>query len=58
MVFIFLIMFEIPTSTAAQLFSTVGDMIADPGMLAIIGVVLGVPFAFYVIKKVRALIPK
>jgi hypothetical protein len=51
-------MFTIPTSTASTLLASVGDVVSDPGMLAILAVVLGVPFAFYVIKKVKALIPK
>jgi len=51
-------MFSIPTSTATTLTASVTDVIADPGMLAVIGVVVGIPFAFYVIKKLISLVPK
>jgi len=51
-------MLTIPTTTASTLLASVNDTIADPGMLTLLGVIVGVPFAFYVIKKVIALIPK
>jgi len=51
-------MVSLPTTTAITLLANVTSTIADPGLLAVIGVAIGVPFAFYVIKNVIALIPK
>ena len=51
-------MFQVPTSTATALTAAVSDTLSDPGMLAVIGVVVGIPFAFYVIRKLISLVPK
>lgn len=51
-------MFQIPTSTSASLTANVTSLLADPGLLAVVLIVAGVPFGFYVIKKLIGLIPK
>lgn len=51
-------MITVPTSTATTLLANVSSQIQDPGTLAVLAVVVGIPFAFYVIKKLIALVPK
>ena len=48
----------VPTSTAPTLLAYASGLLTDPGLLAVIAVVVGVPFGFYVLRKVIALIPK
>jgi len=48
--------FEIPTSTPADLMAYVGGIFSD--VWIIVALAIGVPLAFYVIKKVIALVPK
>jgi hypothetical protein len=48
----------VPTSTASQLTANVGSQFGDTGTLYVVLVAAGIPLAFYVIKKVIALIPK
>ncbi len=50
--------FTVPTSTAPSLTANVGDQIADPGTLLVIGVAVGIPLAFYVIHQLIGLLPK
>lgn len=50
--------FTIPTSTAANLMAQASGVFTDPGMLSVILVVVGVPFGFYLAKKIISLIPK
>ena len=50
--------FTIPTSTADSLVANAISVVKDPGMLLLLLVVVGVPFGFYVIKKLISLIPK
>jgi len=51
-------MFEIPTSTASTLLANLTSQVADSGTLLVLGVAAGVPFAFYVIRRIIGLIPK
>jgi len=64
-------MFDIPTTTyigtstvvdtpgvVDTLFANISSQFADIGTLAIIALAAGIPLAFYVIKRVIALIPK
>lgn len=48
----------IPTTTAPQLLAYANGLLQDPGLLAVLLVVVGIPFGFYIIKKVISLIPK
>jgi len=48
----------IPISLGADIGSNVGDQLADTGTLAFLGVILGIPLAFYVFHRLIALIPK
>jgi hypothetical protein len=51
-------MFTVPTSTASQLTANISSQVSDPGTLTLLALVAGIPLAFYVIKKLIALIPK
>jgi len=51
-------MFQVPTSTGAELLANVSSQFADPGTLAIVALAAGIPFAFYVIRKLIGLVPK
>lgn len=51
-------MITVPTSTATDLLANVSSQISDTGTLTLVLAVVGIPFAFYVIKKLIALIPK
>lgn len=48
----------IPTDLAGAIMGFAGTQLADPGTETILLVVLGVPFAFYLLYKLRSLIPK
>ena len=48
----------VPTSTAPTLLAYANGLLQDPGLLAVLLVVVGIPFGFYIIKKVISLIPK
>jgi ABC-type glycerol-3-phosphate transport system permease component len=48
----------VPTSTAPTLLAYASGLLTDPGVLAVVAVVVGVPFGFYIIKKLISLIPK
>ena len=50
-------MFTVPTSTVASLTANVTSQITDPGTLAVLVLVAGIPLAFYVIHKLLGLIP-
>jgi hypothetical protein len=50
--------FVIPTSTASSLVANAISVIKDPGMLLVLLVVVGVPFGFYIMKKISSVIPK
>lgn len=49
-------MYTLPVAAVADISGYVGDLITDNW--AVIALVVGVPFAFYVIKKLIALVPK
>jgi len=51
-------MITIPTTLPTDLLANVGDQFADAGTLAIVALAVGIPLAFYVIKKVIGLMPK
>ncbi len=46
---------EIPTSLATTAMGYVGDQITDPGTLAVVAIVVAIPLAFYVIKRLKSL---
>lgn len=48
----------IPTSTAGSLVANAVSLITDPGTLAVLLVCGGVPFGFWLAKKLIGLIPK
>jgi hypothetical protein len=48
----------LPSSTAPDALAFVGGQIADPGTYLLILLVVGVPFAFYLVKKIRGVVPK
>jgi len=49
--------FSVPTSTAPTLMAYASGLLANPGFLAIIALIIGVPFAFWAIDKLIALVP-
>jgi hypothetical protein len=49
-------MYTLPTTAVADITANVGGLITDNWV--IIALVAGVPFGFYVIKKLIALVPK
>jgi len=51
-------MFTVPTSTVDSLTANINSQLGDTGTLAVVVLVAGIPLAFYVIKKLIALIPK
>lgn len=51
-------MFTVPTSTAGLLTANISSLLSDTGTLSLIALSAGIPLAFYVIKKLIALIPK
>ena len=53
-----LVSLVVPTSTAPNLLAYANGLLQDPGLLTVLLVVVGVPFGFYIIKKVIALVPK
>jgi hypothetical protein len=50
--------FTVPTSTASTLTANIGDQLADPGLLLVIGLAAGIPLAFYVIHQILGMLPK
>jgi 3-deoxy-D-manno-octulosonate 8-phosphate phosphatase KdsC-like HAD superfamily phosphatase len=46
---------EVPTGLATTAMGYVGDQLSDTGTLAIIGIVVAIPLAFYVIKRLKGL---
>lgn len=51
-------MVTFPASFGTDFLANVTTQLSDPGLLTIVLIVLGVPFAFWLIKKVYGLIPK
>ena len=51
-------MFEVASGTAASVLTNVSSQFSDVGTLAIVALAAGIPLAFYVIRRVIALIPK
>ena len=51
-------MVALPTSTITDLLANVSAQVTDTGTLALVVGVIAIPFAFYFLKKVIALIPK
>ena len=51
-------MFEIASSTPVDMLANVTAQLSDVGTLAVIALAAGVPLAFYVIRRLIALIPK
>jgi len=49
---------EVATSTGSTALATVSAAFADPGTLTIVGIAVGVPLAFYVVKRIIGLFPK
>jgi len=50
-------MFVVPTSTATSLTANITSQLSDPGLLAVLVLVAGIPLAFYVVHKLLGLIP-
>jgi hypothetical protein len=50
-------MFDVATSTGNDLLANVTSQLSDTGTLTIIAIAAGVPLAFYVIRRLVALIP-
>lgn len=51
-------MITIPVGLETSLLANVGTQFADVGTLAVVALAIGIPLAFYVIKKVIGLMPK
>ena len=51
-------MVTIPTTLGTEFLANVGTQITDPGTLAVIGIVIGLPLAFWFVKRVIGLVPK
>jgi hypothetical protein len=51
-------MVTLPVSFGTDFLANVGDQISDPGLLAVILIAVGIPFAFWFIKRVAGVIPK
>jgi uncharacterized membrane protein len=51
-------MVTIPATLGTSFLANVGSQITDPGTLAVIAIVIGLPLAFWVIKRVIGLVPK
>jgi len=51
-------MFEVASGTAGQITANLSSQLADPGTLVIVALVAGIPLAFYVLRRVIALVPK
>lgn len=51
-------MVTVPTSLATSVLANVGSTLTDPGTLAVVGIAIGVPFAFYFIKRLIGMLPK
>jgi len=50
-------MFEVSATTTSNLLANLNSQLADSGTLTLIAVAAGIPLAFYVIRRVIALIP-
>ena len=48
----------VPTDLANAAMAFAGSQLSDPGLEVLLLVVIGVPFAFYIIHKVIGLVPK
>lgn len=48
----------IPATLGSDFLAFAGSQLADPGTIIVLLVVLGIPLAFYLAKKIRSLIPK
>ena len=51
-------MFTVPTSTAASVVANVSSLLADPGLLTIVVLAVGIPLGFYVLHLIIGLFPK
>lgn len=49
--------FTIPTSTVTDLQANVSDTIADPGVLALLVLAIGVPLVFYLLHRAKRVAP-
>jgi len=49
-------MFTIPTSTASTMLANASATLGDSGVMAFLGIVIGVPFAFWVIHAIIGII--
>jgi hypothetical protein len=50
-------MFTVPSSTVASVVASVSGVLADPGLLGILVLVIGIPFGFWAIKQIIGLFP-
>jgi hypothetical protein len=50
-------MFDVAETTGSDLLANVTSQLSDTGTLAIVAIAAGVPLAFYVIRRLVALIP-
>lgn len=51
-------MFEVATGTSAAILTNISALFADPEIKLIICLAAGIPFGFYVIKKLISMVPK
>lgn len=51
-------MFTIPTSTASLIVANISSLVGDPGLLTLLALVAGVPFGFWVVKRLIGFVPK
>jgi hypothetical protein len=51
-------LFEVPSTTPASLTASITDTLAEPGVLAVIVLVVALPLVFWVIRRVIGLFPK
>lgn len=50
--------FQLPTTTATQLFAQASALVGDVGTLGVIIIAGGVPLFFYIVGRLLGLIPK
>jgi hypothetical protein len=48
----------IPATLGSDFLAFAGGQLADPGTLLLLLIALGVPFAFYLIGRIRKVVPK
>lgn len=48
----------VPTSTASSMLASVGNIITDPGVLAIVVVAVSLPLFFWFVHQMIGLLPK